>query len=50
MAQLSAERVVTIEHRTDLLWPDGIHPQPSGGVVYGKMLKKAVDQVASLPG
>jgi hypothetical protein len=40
----------TIEHRTDLLWPDGIHPQPSGGVVYGTMLKKAVDQVASLPG
>jgi hypothetical protein len=40
----------TIEHRTDLLWPDGIHPQPSGGVVYGAMLKRAVDQVASLPG
>jgi hypothetical protein len=40
----------TIEHRTDLLWPDGIHPQPAGGVVYAKMLKGAVDKVASLPG
>jgi hypothetical protein len=40
----------TIEHRTDLLWPDGIHPQPAGGVVYAKMLKAAVDKVASLPG
>jgi hypothetical protein len=40
----------TIEHRTNLLWPDGIHPQPTGGVVYAKMLKAAVDKVASLPG
>ncbi len=40
----------TIEHRTDLLWPDGIHPQPAGGVVYAKMLKTAVEKVASLPG
>jgi hypothetical protein len=40
----------TIEHRTNLLWPDGIHPQPAGGVVYAKMLKAAVDKVASLPG
>jgi hypothetical protein len=40
----------TIEHRTDLLWPDGIHPQPAGGVVYAKMLKTAVDQVGALPG
>jgi lysophospholipase L1-like esterase len=40
----------TIEHRTGLLWPDGIHPQPAGGVVYAKMLKAAIDKVASLPG
>jgi hypothetical protein len=40
----------TIEHRTNLLWPDGIHPQPAGGVVYAKMLTAAVDKVASLPG
>jgi hypothetical protein len=40
----------TIEHRTDLLWPDGIHPQPAGGVVYAKMLKAALEEVASLPG
>lgn len=40
----------TIGHRTDLLWPDGIHPQPAGGVVYATMLKAAVDKVASLSG
>lgn len=40
----------TIDHRTDLLWPDGIHPQPAGGVVYAHMLKAALDKVASLPG
>jgi lysophospholipase L1-like esterase len=40
----------TIEHRTDLLWPDGIHPQPAGGVVYAKMLKAALEQLLSLPG
>lgn len=40
----------TIDHRTGLLWPDGIHPQPAGGVVYAKMLKTAVDKLASLPG
>lgn len=39
-----------IDHRTDLLWPDGIHPQPAGGIVYAQMLKAAVDKVASLPG
>jgi lysophospholipase L1-like esterase len=39
----------TIDHRTDLLWPDGIHPQPAGGVVYAAMLKSAVGKVASLP-
>jgi len=39
----------TIDHRTDLLWPDGIHPQPAGGVVYAEMLTTAIDKVASLP-
>jgi lysophospholipase L1-like esterase len=37
----------TIEHRTDLLWPDGIHPQPSGGVVYAKMLKAALARLVN---
>lgn len=40
----------TIKGQTNLLWPDGIHPQPSGGVVYAQMLTTAVDKVASLPG
>jgi lysophospholipase L1-like esterase len=37
-----------IQHRTYLLWPDGIHPQPAGGVVYARMLTRAVDRVAAL--
>lgn len=40
----------TIDQRTDLLWPDGIHPQPLGGVVYAQMLQAALGKVASLPG
>jgi hypothetical protein len=40
----------TISHQTNLLWPDGIHPQPAGGVVYATMLKTAVEKVASLSG
>ncbi len=40
----------TIEHRTNLLWPDGIHPQPSGGIVYAAMLKAALTRLVNLPG
>jgi lysophospholipase L1-like esterase len=40
----------TIAHQTNLLWPDGIHPQPTGGIVYAKMLKTALEKVASLSG
>jgi hypothetical protein len=40
----------TIAHRTNLLWPDGIHPQPSGGIVYAKMLKAALERLVSRPG
>lgn len=36
-----------IEHRTGLLWPDGIHPQPGGGVVYAKMLKAALGRLVN---
>ncbi len=38
----------TIEHRTNLLWPDGIHPQPAGGVVYAQMLTAALARLANL--
>lgn len=37
----------TIEHRTSLLWPDGIHPQPAGTLVYARMLKAALGRLAS---
>jgi hypothetical protein len=40
----------TIASRTYLLWSDGIHPQPAGGVVYARMLKAAVQRAANLPG
>jgi hypothetical protein len=39
-----------IEHRTNLLWPDGIHPQPGGGILYARMLKRALDRAVNLPG
>jgi peptidoglycan/LPS O-acetylase OafA/YrhL len=31
-----------IEHRTGLLWPDGIHPQPSGAKVYARVVLAAI--------
>lgn len=38
-----------IEHRTYLLWPDGIHPQPAGGILYARIVTAAVERVASQP-
>lgn len=40
----------TIVHRTNLLWPDGIHPQPSGGIVYARMLNAALEKLVNSPG
>jgi peptidoglycan/LPS O-acetylase OafA/YrhL len=31
-----------IEHHTDLLWSDGIHPMPIGGKLYAKVVRAAV--------
>jgi peptidoglycan/LPS O-acetylase OafA/YrhL len=31
-----------IEHRTGLLWSDGIHPQPSGGKLYARVVRAVV--------
>ncbi|MGH3068191.1 MAG: acyltransferase family protein [Streptosporangiaceae bacterium] len=39
----------TIEHRTSLLWPDEVHPQPSGARLYARMVAAAV-QAARLAG
>jgi hypothetical protein len=44
-----ADWSTTIEYRTDLLWPDGIHPQPGGGVVYAGMLKAALQNLVNQP-
>jgi peptidoglycan/LPS O-acetylase OafA/YrhL len=32
----------TIEHRTSLLWPDEVHPQPSGARLYARTVAAAV--------
>ncbi len=32
----------TIEHRTSLLWPDEVHPQPSGARLYARLVAAAV--------
>ena len=32
----------TIEHRTSLLWPDEVHPQPGGARLYARMIAAAV--------
>ena len=31
-----------IEHRTDLLWPDEVHPQPAGARLYAHLVARAV--------
>lgn len=39
----------TIEHRTSLLWPDEVHPQPSGARLYARLVAGAV-QAARVAG
>jgi peptidoglycan/LPS O-acetylase OafA/YrhL len=36
----------TIRNRTGLLWGDGVHPRPVGGVPYARMVAAAVRQAA----
>jgi len=37
----------TIEHRTSLLWPDEVHPQPSGARLYAHTVAAAVHNALS---
>jgi lysophospholipase L1-like esterase len=37
----------TIEHRTSLLWPDEVHPQPSGARLYAHAVAAAVRNALS---
>lgn len=39
-----------ISGRTGLLWPDGIHPQPSGAAVFAAIVNAAVQKAGNLPG
>ena len=36
-----------IQHRTDLLWPDEVHPQPAGARLYAHMVARAVRAAAA---
>ena len=38
-----------IEHHTNLLWGDGIHPQPIGGVLYAKVVRAVVARALRTP-
>ena len=40
----------TIRHRTYLLWPDQVHPQMPGTVVYARMVYRAVQATRKIPG
>ena len=40
----------TIRHRTDLLWPDDVHPQLPGTTVYARMVDRAVQATRATPG
>ncbi len=31
-----------IEHRTSLLWDDGVHPRPPGGLLYARVVRSAI--------
>lgn len=37
-----------IEHRTDLLWEDGVHPRPDGGVLYARLVDKVIQTAGGL--
>ncbi|HEY3957812.1 MAG TPA: acyltransferase family protein [Streptosporangiaceae bacterium] len=40
----------SIRDRTDLLWPDGVHPQPRGAALYARMLASAAHSAATTIG
>jgi hypothetical protein len=40
----------TIRHRTYLLWPDQVHPQMPGTIVYARMVYRAVQATRDIPG
>jgi hypothetical protein len=40
----------TIRNRTYLLWPDHVHPEMPGTVVYARMVSRAVQATRNVPG
>ena len=45
-----ADWYTAISNHTSLLWPDGIHPQPAGGVLFASVVNAAVQKAGNLPG
>jgi hypothetical protein len=41
-----ANWLIAIRNRTSLLWSDGVHPRPAGGVLYARTVAAAVRQAA----
>lgn len=39
-----------IVNRTNLLWPDGIHPQPAGASLFASLVNAAAQKAGNLPG
>ena len=42
---LVANWLAAIEHRTSLLWDDGVHPRPPGGLLYARVVRAAIRAV-----
>ena len=40
-----ANWLAAIEHRTSLLWDDGVHPRPPGGRLYARVIQTAIRAV-----
>ena len=40
-----ANWMAAIEHRTSLLWDDGVHPRPPGGRLYARVIQTAIRAV-----
>ena len=43
---LVANWLAAIEHRTSLLWDDGVHPRPPGGLLYARVVRAAIRAAA----
>jgi peptidoglycan/LPS O-acetylase OafA/YrhL len=40
--------LAAIDHRTDLLWDDGVHPKPDGGQLYAQLVTAALQAATAM--